>query len=148
MNYHCSNCSITRYYLLLHRDACVALRLCNCHQKTMTKFTSRTSTKKTVFPKKYKKKKRNNDNGKQTTNKPTTNRNVQQFILNRRRRCRRWIESKNHNKRTRLCVKKHAQRCFYFSMVGRKGENIAKYTAKWQRHTRRMNFARCETKLP
>lgn len=60
--------------------------------------------KKTVFPKKYKKKKRNNDNGKQTTNKPTTNRNVQQFILNRRRRCRRWRESKNHNKRTRLCV--------------------------------------------
>lgn len=60
--------------------------------------------KNCISKKNTKKKKRNNDNGKQTTNKPTTNRNVQQFILNRRRRCRRWIESKNHNKRTRLCV--------------------------------------------
>lgn len=58
------------------------------------------NNKKTVFQKKYKKK---NSNNKKETNKPTTNRNVQQFILNRRRRCRSWIESKNHNKRTNLC---------------------------------------------
>lgn len=85
---------------------------CNCHQKTMTKFTSRTSTKKLYFQKNTKKK-RNNDNEKQT-NKPTTNRNVQQFILNRRRRCRRWIESKNHNKRTRLCEEARATLFLFF----------------------------------